>query len=151
MDAAAQQVSVQVFPTQTKYVFEQSGVQLSLVFSTPAFVNEPESLALPFSYISYNVTSIDGQAHSVQIYYDNTAEQAVADVSENVTWSTYTLPGNAAAMSFGTVAQDIFGQQSDEIDCMCLIVHRDTRDQAECMQGATSTRRCRLMLVRPPQ
>lgn len=29
------------------------------------------------TYLTYNVTSIDGKDHSVQIYYDNTAEVVI--------------------------------------------------------------------------
>ena len=57
----------QVYPTQTYYVFRQDGVQLDLTFSTPAFVNDPASLALPFSYMSFNVSVVDGQSHDVKV------------------------------------------------------------------------------------
>ena len=116
-----QQLSVQVFPTQTHYTFQQGGVQLDLWFSTPAFVNQPQSLALPFTYLTYHVSSIDGNAHTVSLYYDNTAEQAVTDVDESVTWNVYPLTNGGLTMNFGTVAQDIFGQQTDMIDCACML------------------------------
>ena len=74
------QLSVMVYPTQTYYVFQQDGVQLDLVFTTPSVSAHVDHLALPFSYITYNVSSIDGQPHSVQIYYENTAEMAGMDV-----------------------------------------------------------------------
>jgi hypothetical protein len=111
-----QQISVKVWPTQTYYVFQQDGVQLEVVFTTPSLEAAFSNLALPFSYISYNVSSYDGQSHSVQLYYDNTAEMAVTDVDEVVTWSTFNLsqPG-ATAMSFGTTAQNYLGQETDMI------------------------------------
>ncbi len=66
-ETAMTQVSVQVQPTQTMYVLEAAGVQLTLTFSTPAFVAEPASLALPYTYITFNVSAIDGNSHNVQV------------------------------------------------------------------------------------
>ena len=111
-----QQISVVVAPTQTYYTFQQDGVQLELIFSTPSFYAEYQNMALPFSYITYSVTSIDGLPHTVQIYYDNTAEASVTDVSELVEWSSTSLAYDGQAMGFGTVAQDYLGQTTDMID-----------------------------------
>ena len=55
---------------------------------------------------------------ALQIYYDNTAEEAVANVDEEVTWNTFNLTNGGVAMNFGTVAQDYFGQTGDMIDCL---------------------------------
>ena len=45
-------------------------------FTTPSAEADIDNLMLPYSYITYNVTSIDGNDHSVQIYYESTAEMA---------------------------------------------------------------------------
>ena len=34
----------------------------------------------PTTYLTYEVSTIDGKSHSVQLYYDNTAEVSVCEV-----------------------------------------------------------------------
>lgn len=81
----------QVYPTQTVYVFQESGIQLTLTvsvikcslmiliilhqFSTPAFAATDKIPTLPVTFLTYTVEAIDGLSnHTVKIYYDNTAE-----------------------------------------------------------------------------
>ena len=112
-----QQKSVQVFPTRTVYSFLQGGVSLNLTFSTPSFPANVTLGSLPVSYITYDVVSVDGQTHSVSLYYDNTAEVAVESVTENVVWSrnAVILPGYET-MRIGTQAQKYLAQGSDQIN-----------------------------------
>ena len=81
------QTSVTVFPTRTLYIFAGSGVQLNVTFTTPAFTDSQADLAMPVTYMTFAVASTDGLQHAVSLYYDNTAEVAVADETQNVTWA----------------------------------------------------------------
>ena len=87
-----------MYPTQTVYKFQQDGVQLELIvspcgphmniiilaFSYVLFLVQINVLFVQFStnrlplwpmtYLTYKVSAIDGKSHSVQLYYDNTAE-----------------------------------------------------------------------------
>ena len=45
-----------------------------LQFSTPGIVTKDILPSLPLTVISYDVVVIDDKPHSVQLYYDNTAE-----------------------------------------------------------------------------
>ena len=112
-----QQQGVHVFPTRTVYSFSQGGVNLTLTFSTPSFPVDVTFGSLPVSYITYDVVSVDGQTHNVSLYYDNTAEVAVASVTEDVFWSrnTTSLPGYET-MRIGTQAQKYLAQDSDLIN-----------------------------------
>ena len=79
------------------YKFQQDGVQLELIvspcgphmniiisFSFVLFLVQINVLFVQFStnrlplwpmtYLTYKVSAIDGKSHSVQLYYDNTAE-----------------------------------------------------------------------------
>ena len=43
-------------------------------------------LSLPVTYIELNVKNVDTKTHTVQLYYDNSAEPVVNLKSEQVTW-----------------------------------------------------------------
>ena len=117
------QKGVQVFPTRTVYSFETSGVQLNLTFATPSLPDQVEYGSLPITFIRYDVKSIDGSMHNVSLYYDNTAEIAVSDVSENVTWSrTAAQVGGYATMRIGTLSQQFAKEGSDRINWGYLYV-----------------------------
>jgi len=45
-----------------------------LQFTTPSFPGDPWLAPFPITFITYEVSIIDGMNHSVEIYYDNTGE-----------------------------------------------------------------------------
>lgn len=45
-----------------------------LQFTTPSFPGDPWLGPFPVTFITYEVSIIDGMNHSVEIYYDNTGE-----------------------------------------------------------------------------
>jgi hypothetical protein len=97
--AVLKQTSVQVFPLETVYTFDGNGVSLVVNFTTPAIPDDIKMLSLPLTYISFTVYATDGQAHSVQVYYDNTAELVVNSVDEYVTWAEVSgLPDDTIAL-----------------------------------------------------
>eukprot|EP01118_Nematostelium_gracile_P012026 TRINITY_DN4337_c0_g1_i2.p1 TRINITY_DN4337_c0_g1~~TRINITY_DN4337_c0_g1_i2.p1 ORF type:complete len:685 (+),score=200.62 TRINITY_DN4337_c0_g1_i2:45-2099(+) len=108
------QNSVTVFPTQTVYSFSDAGIELNVTFTTPSLTDDYDLLSRPITYITFVVTSIDGKSHSVQIYYDNTAEVAVNTVDELVVWERGHM-GPLTWMRIGTSAQVIFGRTGDGV------------------------------------
>jgi hypothetical protein len=111
----AHQLSVTVYPTRTVYVFEQAGVKLTLTFTTPLLPSSLEMLSRPVTYITYNVMSTDARQHSVQLYYDNTAEIAVDQVTEQVTWQRSNTGGGLRTMRIGTSAQPVMQKTGDGV------------------------------------
>uniref|UniRef100_A0A1X7UG98 Glutaminase n=1 Tax=Amphimedon queenslandica TaxID=400682 RepID=A0A1X7UG98_AMPQE len=111
------QVNLTVYPTQTVYVFQESGIQLTLTFSTPAFAATDKIPTLPITFLTYTVEAIDGLSnHTIKIYYDNTAEGVVSDTKQMVIWEHAPLMRGQIAMRMGTTEQDYFGQDSDRIN-----------------------------------
>eukprot|EP01121_Diplochlamys_sp_Union-15-3_P010077 TRINITY_DN2790_c0_g1_i2.p1 TRINITY_DN2790_c0_g1~~TRINITY_DN2790_c0_g1_i2.p1 ORF type:complete len:701 (-),score=144.39 TRINITY_DN2790_c0_g1_i2:20-1858(-) len=111
---AATQLNVTVNPTQTKYVFSQSGVLLELTFTSPLLPNNIDILARPVSYITFRVTSVDGRSHHVSLYYDNTAEMVVNSPTEFVTWGRINV-NSMTVMRMGSQAQNILGMSGDRV------------------------------------
>ncbi len=52
-----QQISVQVLPTRTIYLFEANGVNLNVEFMSPLLPDDYEILARPVSYITFSAKS----------------------------------------------------------------------------------------------
>jgi hypothetical protein len=81
--------SEQVNPRETVYEFEDHGVHLTVAFSTPTFPKEVELLSRPVTYLSLAARSVDNASHSVQLYYDNTAEMTSVSADNTITWDHY--------------------------------------------------------------
>jgi hypothetical protein len=72
-----EQKALAVTPTRTTYTFEAAGVQLALSFLSPLLPDDLDVLGRPVTYVTMQTRSTDGKDHSVQLYFDATAEWAV--------------------------------------------------------------------------
>jgi hypothetical protein len=111
---ALPQTGVTVLPTRTIASFRGGGIALSLTFLTPALPEDLSVLSRPLTYVTWAARSIDGQPHSVQVYFDANPEIAVNDPDQVVTWSAMRF-GNVSAQRTGTVAQRILGRTGDSV------------------------------------
>lgn len=109
------QISVTVYPTNTVYVFQSAGVELTVTFTTPLIPSSLDLLSRPVTYLTYEVQSIDGKQHNVQIYYDNTAEISVNSVDEQVIWGQNTTKGHLQDLFIGTSAQPVLKNSGDAV------------------------------------
>jgi hypothetical protein len=108
------QKSVRVLPTRTIYVFEADKVELTLTFLTPALPHNLDVLARPITYVNLTARSTDGNARAVSAYIDLTAEWAVNDVRQPVTWSR-AAEGDLAILKIGTVEQPVLAKTGDNL------------------------------------
>jgi Glutaminase A six helical-hairpin domain/Domain of unknown function (DUF5127)/Domain of unknown function (DUF4964) len=108
----ARQQSLRVFPTRTIYSFQAGEVGVRLTFLTPDLPRQINVLSRPVTYLIWQVHSLDGKPHQVQIYYDNTAELVVNKPDEAVTWKSPIVPG-LSVLQMGTSAQPILGRAGD--------------------------------------
>lgn len=111
---ALEQKSVRILPTRTIYEFEADKVALTLTFLTPALPHDLEALALPVTYVTLTARSTDGNARSVSAYIDLTAEWAVNDVRQPVTWSRADQ-GGLAILKIGTQEQPVLQKKGDNL------------------------------------
>jgi len=110
---ALPQTSLKVTPTRSLYEFEGAGVRVSLTFMTPALPDDLDAFSLPLSYITWEVRSVDGQEHAVELYDSTSSELAVNDPKEAVNWSRATA-GRLLALRVGTVQQPVVGSSGDD-------------------------------------
>lgn len=110
---AMKQIRLRVLPTRTIYEFEGGGVRVGLTFFSPVLPKDLDVLSRPLTYIIWEVRSVDGLTHSVQIYFDNTAELVVNEPQQRVVWDRGSSDGTAW-MRMGTEEQPILAASGDD-------------------------------------
>ena len=107
------QVGLTVRPTRTFYVFENASVQVTMIFMTPALPQDLDAFALPLSYITWQVRSVDGKPHVASLYFSTSSQLAVNKQEEKVEWARESA-GELTAMRIGTQEQAILGSCGDD-------------------------------------
>jgi hypothetical protein len=111
---AMPQTGLQVTPTRSIYDFENDQVHVTLTFMRPALPDDLDAMALPLSYITWQVRSKDGREHVVAIYDSTSSQLAVNDQKEAVRWERQKA-GDLTALSIGTTEQNVLGSSGDDI------------------------------------
>jgi hypothetical protein len=117
VDTAVQtaiQNKVTVNATQTAYAFTCGKVALSLTFTSPLLIHELDILARPVSYINASVQSVDGAAHSVQLYLGASTDIAANLPSQQMSARQY-RSGSLAVLKAGTIAQPVLKNKGDDL------------------------------------
>jgi len=107
------QVNLTVTPTRSIYEFEGANVHITLTFMTPALPQDLDALSLPLSFITWQVRSVDGQAHAISLYDSTSSQLVVNRTVEKVEWSRATA-GKLAVLRIGTVEQPVVGSAGDD-------------------------------------
>ena len=92
---AMPQTSVRVQPTQTIATFTSDAIVLTVRFTQPAFADDQLQSSREHVYITANVSSNDGKAHSVQLYIDAASDLVVSYPSspnDAVMWADISRP-----------------------------------------------------------
>jgi len=110
----AEQKSVTIQATQTKYAFTCGKVDLSLTFTSPLLPNDLDQLSRPVSYVSVSVQSNDGAKHNVQVYFGASTDIAVNTPAQPVKADRYTAEG-LAILKAGTVEQPVLKKKGDDL------------------------------------
>ena len=110
----ADQKSVTIQATQTKYAFTCGKVDLSLTFTSPLLPNDLDQLSRPVSYVSVSVQSNDGTKHAVQVYFGASTDIAVNTAAQPVKADKYSAEG-LAILKAGTVEQPVLKKKGDDL------------------------------------
>lgn len=111
---AAVQKSADVQATQTHYIFECGNVELKLTFTAPLLLDDLDLISRPVNYISYDVTSIDGNNHDIQIYFEAAPNWALNTPSQDSKSEGYEKD-NMLFLKTGSVEQNILAKGGDDI------------------------------------
>src|SRR5438128_7668588 len=112
--AALPQTSVTVRPTHTIYTFANARVKVALTFMTPSLPSDLDTLSRPVTYITWNVASVDGKPHQVQIYFDCGADIAVNTTDQSVQLDYPKVDGLVVAR-VGTPEQPVLVRRGDDV------------------------------------
>jgi hypothetical protein len=110
----AMQTSLKVNPTSTIYQFEENKIKLTLTFTSPCLPGNLDVLLCPFTYISWDVNSIDGKSHDVKLYFDMGADITVNNREQKVKWE-YPSVKNLKVLKVGSEDQNILGKSGDNV------------------------------------
>lgn len=112
--APAEQTNLQVFPTRTRYEFQAGGVRVEFTFLTPDLPQDIDVLSRPVTYLTWQVSSVDGRQHQVEVYYGNSAELVVNTPDQEVEWKGQKI-GKLDALSMGTSDQPVLERAGDAV------------------------------------
>ncbi len=111
---ALPQIAVTVWPTRTIYRFADRQVKLDLTFLTPALPSDLDVLARPVTYLTWNVTFIDGAKHTVQLDFRMGSQLAVNTPEQPVTWDKPAVEG-LTVLRVGSRAQRVLARGGDDL------------------------------------
>ncbi|KAH9066268.1 hypothetical protein EDB87DRAFT_1554011 [Lactarius vividus] len=78
--------NVTISPTKTMLTAEAGHMQFNLSFLNPIEPKDWVKQSIPLSYLSLTAKSLDGAAHSVQVYSDLSAEWVSGNRSQEIFW-----------------------------------------------------------------
>ena len=111
---AMQQESLEVQATNTVYIFSAAGIKLRLDFFTPAFPQDLDLLSRPVTYLSWNLSSTDGQPHKVELLLDVDGRIAVDSDDQQVTWGRTETAG-LRVLNIGSRDQRVLNRSGDDL------------------------------------
>lgn len=106
------QLSLEVLPTRTLYVFEAGPVRLTLTFLTPALPHDLEWLSRPVTWVVVDAVATDGREHDVSVYIDVGAEITTDAVNDDVVWGRLRA-GNLDVVSVSSRDQRVLARSGD--------------------------------------
>jgi hypothetical protein len=112
---SAEQKSVEMTATQTKYQFQCGAVHLELNFLSPLLMDDLSLLSRPVSYISFKVSSSDGSLHHVQLFISASAAIATDNATQKVTTGAVKNDNDFLIVKTGTQTQKILQKKGDDV------------------------------------
>jgi hypothetical protein len=80
-----------ITPTQTVVAAQAGPMQVNLTFLNPIEPGDWVKQSIPFSYLALSAKSLDGAAHTVQVYSDVSGEWTSGDRSQVIFWGTTSI------------------------------------------------------------
>lgn len=128
---AMPQTRVSVLPTRTIYEFANANVQVTLTFLTPALPSDLDLLSRTLTYLMWDVVSLDGAKHKVEVYFDCGAELTVNSLDQVVAVSPVEVPG-LDVLRMGSVDQPVLEKKGDKIRIDWGYIHVGLRSNPAC-------------------
>jgi len=111
---AMSQTGLEITPTHTRYTFEAGGVRCVVSFLSPLIPEDLNLMARPVTYLSWHLTSTDGERHAVEIFLDIDPRIAVNSPDQNVTWGRSIAKG-LQVLNIGSQEQRTLNRSGDDL------------------------------------
>ncbi|KAJ4485238.1 hypothetical protein J3R30DRAFT_3282917 [Lentinula aciculospora] len=85
---AAKLIGVQIKPTRSILSLQAGPMAINVTFLSPIERSNLVLQSFPFTYVYMNLSSTDGNPHSIQLYEDITGEWTSFDLNSEVQWNT---------------------------------------------------------------
>ncbi len=108
----AKQISADVQPMQTHYVFQCGDVELKITFTAPLFLDDLALLSRPVNYLSYEISS--SKPRTVELYLEASPNWALHLPTQASSSSTFQKNG-ITYLKTGSVAQKILERKGDHV------------------------------------
>ncbi len=110
----AEQISADAQAMQTSYLFACGPVNLKLDFTAPLFTTDLDLMSRPVNYMSYEVTSNDGQKHDVSLYFEASPHWALNLPHQEAT-AEIINDGDLVFLKTGSKNQEILSKKGDDL------------------------------------
>ncbi|CAF1360046.1 unnamed protein product [Rotaria sordida] len=108
------QKNVTVTATITTFEFEDHGINLNVEFLSPLLPQDLDLLTRPVTYVTFTLHATDGNEHSVEIYFDNTAELVVNSTNQKVIGGRHHVQ-DMEVLSFQSSEQLVLVKKGDNV------------------------------------
>ena len=134
------QKSVTAHASRTVVELELPNVlSLQLTFLQTAFTDDVYRLARPVYYVTFKASSLDNQPHSVQVYFDATAQHVVNHcITEAVQWKSWAAQGLVGA-KLGSATQPVLGAACDECNINWGWLHLAVASSSSASSSSSSS------------
>jgi hypothetical protein len=107
------QISLEVTATRSIYVLAAGGVNLTVTFFSPVDPDDLKRQCVPFSYVTMQAASSDGNSHSVEVYFDISGEWAHGDTTQDLSW-TQTTTSSTVALTNTPTTPSVLAEFNDQ-------------------------------------
>jgi hypothetical protein len=126
-------IASEVTPLSTKFTFSADGVKLTVKFTSPLLMDDLDIMSTPITYISYDVSSVDGKEHDVSIELWAFADFCHSGEYEPPMRLEFFSEGSLNFGYMGQLRQNILGGSGDQVTCdwgYLFLASEDTIDEA---------------------
>lgn len=124
-------IAAEVTPLSTKYTFSAAGVKLTVKFTSPLLMEDLDVLSTPITFVSYDVTSVDGQEHDISIELWVFADFCHCGEYEPPMRLEFFSEGALNYGCMGQIQQHILGGSGDQVTCDWGYLFLASEDQVD--------------------
>jgi len=133
----AEQKSVDLTATQTKYTLKCGGVDLSLAFTSPLLMDDLDLFSRPVSYISVKTRPNDNKPHEVQVYFGASSAIAANESTDAMAAEKSSTSG-LSYLKAGTQSQPVLEKKGDDLRIDWGYMYLASSKEANATQNVTS-------------